>query len=305
LFSGKYFPVQNRSIDDSAGISRHILAEDCCTFAPKKNIIKMKKTEEQPVLYPKISFRATTIEWSYGGIVGMRIGTSSETSFYVKWGDGRQDKVVCNKGVILQHSYYHCLKMVNKVPPKNKKKLLFPNAWTPYGGISFHVEIFSDDENCRIIEFGLTGEMSITELNLNHCVELETLSFAMKDESTPLDLSKNTELRYLDCHNNRFAELDVSNNTKLVELYCHYNKIRKLDLSNNQALRILDCTNNGMCVLFVWYSSQLKNASFTEGNNIDNYAANEIMEIVESNIPVKDRELYKGSPGYIPIMIIP
>jgi hypothetical protein len=61
-----------------------------------------------------------------------------------------------------------------------------------------------------------------------------------------------------------------------------------------------------MYVLYVWYGAQLKNASFTKGNNIDNYAANDIMEIIEPNMPVKDSELYyNGSSVHIPVMITP
>ena len=46
-----------------------------------------------------------------------------------------------------------------------------------------------------------------------------------------------------------------------------------------------------MKVLLIYYGSQLKEASFVEGNNIDPYVQNEIIEIINSNPPVEEREL--------------
>ena len=46
-----------------------------------------------------------------------------------------------------------------------------------------------------------------------------------KELSGNLDVSKNTELRYLYCGSNNLSSLDVSENTKLETLSCYYNKI--------------------------------------------------------------------------------
>jgi hypothetical protein len=243
----------------------------------------MKKIKQQKVVYPKISFCATTIDWTFGGILNIEVRADAGCSFCVAWGDGKQDRYVSRGATLsLEHNY-------------------FPGVIIPENGISFYVEIFSNEENCRIVEFGLYNiEMVVTELNLTHCVELEALLCPMMYEPITLDLSKNTALRYLDCNQAKLSELDLSNNTELVELNCYWNDIKTLDLSNNTKLRVLDCTQNKMSVLLIWHGSQLRNASFVEGNNIDAYAVNEIMDIIEANPPVEDSELYYSD--HYPIM---
>jgi hypothetical protein len=233
--------------------------------------------KQQTILYPKISFYATTINWSYGSTLSIDVTAVAGCSFYVNWGDGKQTLFI-GKGepVRLRHDY-------------------FPKVINPEGGIPFYVEIFSHEESCRITEFSLRHlEMAVTKLDLKHCIELEALSCPMMHEPITLDLSKNTALRYLDCSGSSesLSGLDVSNNTELVELYCQYNEIKKLNLSNNMALRVLNCEHNGMNILLIYCGAQLKDASFMEGNNIDAYTGNEIMEIVASNPPVEQSELY-------------
>jgi hypothetical protein len=237
----------------------------------QKNITVMKK-----VIYPKISFCATTIGWSYGSTFGLGITVADGCSCYISWGDGRQTSVVGN-GKRMEFVYDY-----------------FPKVIIPDAGITFYVEIVSYEENCRITEFGVScSEMVISKLDLQHCLELKSLWCPMMYEPFTLDLSKLTALRYLDCNGSgdNLVKLDVSNNIELVELYCRSNRIKTLDLSNNTALRVLDCEYNDMDVLRIYYGSQLKDASFTEGNNIDAYTQNEIMEIINSNPPVEKREL--------------
>jgi len=50
---------------------------------------------------------------------------------------------------------------------------------------------------------------------------------------TELDLSKNTELKYLNCFANGLTELDLSNNLELEYLDCRGNNLSELDLSKN------------------------------------------------------------------------
>lgn len=59
-----------------------------------------------------------------------------------------------------------------------------------------------------------------------------------------LDLSKLTELLYLDISNNNLTELDLSSNKKLETLHCNNNKLTYLDLSNNTSLWNLECYSN-------------------------------------------------------------
>ncbi len=42
---------------------------------------------------------------------------------------------------------------------------------------------------------------------------------------TAIDLSHNTQLTMLNCHNNKLSSLDVSHNTQLEKLYCHGNNL--------------------------------------------------------------------------------
>jgi hypothetical protein len=233
------------------------------------------------ILYPKISFCATTIQWTYGGILHIYVGAVAGCSFYVGWGDGKQNLFTGQgEAISLSHDY-------------------FPNSKTciPEGGLSFHVEIVGNGENCRITELGFfNNDMLINQLDLKHCVELEALSCPcpIKDEPITLDLSKNTALRYLDYRNfAKLRELNLSNNVNLIELYCQHNNIKVLNLLNNIKLRVLYCMDNGMNVLLICYGSQLKEVSFMEGNHIDAYTENEIMEIIESNPPVEENELLK------------
>jgi hypothetical protein len=235
----------------------------------------MKKIKQQEIMYPKISFCATTDKWAYSWRLNIDLCVDAGCSYCISWGDGKQDEYAgTGKTVVLFHEYY-------------------PDEIFLERMLTFYVEIFGIDDNCRITEFILYNvEMIISELNLTHCVELEALVCQLMHHPITLDLSKNTALRYLDCMFSKLSELDVSNNTELVELYCDCNRIKKLDLSNNIKLRVLDCTYNEIYVLLIWYGSQLRNALFTEGNEIDGYAENEIMDIVNTNPPVKDCELY-------------
>jgi hypothetical protein len=232
--------------------------------------------KQQKILYPKISFCATTIGWSYGGMLHISVGAVAGCSFHISWGDGKQSMII-GEGRLVNFSHDY-----------------FPKVMIPEAGISFYVEIVGYEENCRITELSFASiEMVVTQLNLKHCIELEVLISPMMYEPITLDLSKNTALRYLDCSSAKLSELDVSHNTKLVELYCQNNKIKMLNLSNNTALRVLNCEYNKMTVLLIYYGSQLKDATFTEGNNIDVYVEEEIMEITESNPPIEAAEMYE------------
>ena len=59
-----------------------------------------------------------------------------------------------------------------------------------------------------------------------------------------LDISKNVELKKLDCFNTGLTHLDVSNNTKLTDLMCSANDIIHLDVSKNIELKNLNCRSN-------------------------------------------------------------
>lgn len=82
----------------------------------------------------------------------------------------------------------------------------------------------------------------IDELDLSKNVELRILECQNRENLTKLDLSKNTELRKLNCWNcKNLTDLDVSNCKFLNELFCFGTKIKNLDLSNNTMLTTLYC----------------------------------------------------------------
>jgi hypothetical protein len=213
----------------------------------------------------KISFIAKTIDWTFGAILSVHVKANRDCSFYVAWGDGKTTAYI-GKGTSegLWHDY-------------------FPKTDVPEGGILFYVDIFTDDSNCRITELNLsTVEMCITDLNV-HNAELEVLVYNMTYEPMTLDVSRNTELKYLDCGSAKLSSLDVSNNAKLTELYCQNNNLTTLDLSNNLALRILNCENNGLYNLLLWYCPQLTEATFEKGNYLSDSTIISITEILDAN----------------------
>jgi hypothetical protein len=55
----------------------------------------------------KISFYATTIGWSYGGILSIGIVVADGCSCYISWGDGKQTLIVGKgKGMNVLHDYF-------------------------------------------------------------------------------------------------------------------------------------------------------------------------------------------------------
>lgn len=66
-----------------------------------------------------------------------------------------------------------------------------------------------------------------------------------KIDASKIDLSRFSELEYLDCSNNVLESLDVSNNLKLEDLYCKENNISEIVwLGNLEKLTFFDCSNN-------------------------------------------------------------
>jgi hypothetical protein len=129
----------------------------------------------------------------------------------------------------------------------------------------------STDEALRVKEVSLIDDREISSLKgIEYLTSLERLSIRNLGRLRRLDLSHNSELRFLDCSNvNGYTAdglvLDISQNAKLKELYCANircttlpmdNKTEletlvcgdnlpdRLDLSRCTALRVLDCSNN-------------------------------------------------------------
>ncbi len=118
---------------------------------------------------------------------------------------------------------------------------------------------------------------------------------------TTLDLSKNTELTFIDCSNTKLTSLDTSHNTKLVSLtcnetptltslnvrgntelrflYCKRNALTDLDLTTNTALEKLECGGNEFTTLdlskntslkyFGFVNSKLSSLDLTNNTNLE------------------------------------
>lgn len=73
-----------------------------------------------------------------------------------------------------------------------------------------------------------------------------------------LDVSRNTELEYLECSSCRLTTLDVTHNPALEVLLCNDNGMATLDVSQNAALKELVCSNNPLIVLGINQNKALK-----------------------------------------------
>lgn len=74
---------------------------------------------------------------------------------------------------------------------------------------------------------------------------------------TSLDVSRNTELVYLDCIGCRLTELDVTHNPALEILECASTGLTTLDVSQNPALKELSCHDNPLFSLDVSHNKAL------------------------------------------------
>ena len=66
-----------------------------------------------------------------------------------------------------------------------------------------------------------------------------------------MNVTANTALTYLSCHDNKLTSLDVSANTALIYLKCSENQLTSLDVSKNTALTSLKCWSNQLASLDV------------------------------------------------------
>lgn len=114
--------------------------------------------------------------------------------------------------------------------------------------------------SCKnLSSLNLPASLKLTELaywgktkfpgNLADFPNLTRLS--IRGVEPPLDLSKNSKLKDLDCSYNGLTRLDVSVLPDLEKLVCDGNELVSLDLSRNPKLKDLDCSYNGLTELDV------------------------------------------------------
>lgn len=91
------------------------------------------------------------------------------------------------------------------------------------------------------------------------------------DNITGIDLSNNSQLKYLDCGFNQIPTLDVNNSDQLTKLYCDNNLLSTLNLSSNNLLTELNCSNNQITTLNLNNTAELVklNCSFNRINELD------------------------------------
>ena len=121
--------------------------------------------------------------------------------------------------------------------------------------------------SCKnLSSLNLPASLKLTELaywgktkfpgNLADFPNLTRLS--IRGVETPLDLSKNSKLKDLDCSYNGLTRLDVSVLPDLEKLVCDGNELVSLDLSRNPRLKELECSNNKLPELDVSALSDLE-----------------------------------------------
>lgn len=121
--------------------------------------------------------------------------------------------------------------------------------------------------SCKnLSSLNLPASLKLTELaywgktkfpgNLADFPNLTRLS--IRGVETPLDLSKNSKLKDLDCSYNGLTRLDVSVLPDLEKLVCDGNELVSLDLSRNPRLKELECSNNKLPKLDVSGLSDLE-----------------------------------------------
>ena len=103
--------------------------------------------------------------------------------------------------------------------------------------------ILSEDEinDKTVFMFSTDGTIDLT--GIEYFTALEEL-YCYNCKLGKLDLSKNINLKTLECSGNGLTELDVTGLTKLVELTCEDNELTELDISKNRNLEKLECGKN-------------------------------------------------------------
>ena len=104
------------------------------------------------------------------------------------------------------------------------------------------------------------GNGQLTSLDVTNNTQLRYLNCS-GNQLTELDVTKNTALKTLDCCLNQLTELDVTKNTALIGLECKMNQLTELDVTKNTALKGLGCGGNQLTELDVTNNTALESLS--------------------------------------------
>lgn len=113
--------------------------------------------------------------------------------------------------------------------------------------------------NNRLTSLNVTSNLKLEDLNcsqnqlssldVKNNINLAVLWYGNNNISTPVDISKNTELKVLECQDSQLKSIDVSKNTKLEQLFCGHNQLQYIDVSKNTKLNDLTCDGNQLTSL--------------------------------------------------------
>ena len=98
---------------------------------------------------------------------------------------------------------------------------------------------------------------NLTAIDVSHNTLLTEL-YCHNNSLNSLDVSQNTQLKELYCGNNQLTTLDVLQNTQLTKLNCFDSNLSSLDVSNNTQLTFLGCARNQLTSLDVSKNTQLE-----------------------------------------------
>ena len=177
----------------------------------------------------------------------------------------------------------------------------FPDAvFRSYVSTNFDTDgngFLSDEEIAAVTEINVSGTSSVdggvtSIVGVEHFTALERLFCGYNSGLTEINVTGNTVLTSLYCHdtgistlatdinvslttlscsNTGITDLDVRFNTVLSELYCMNTNITSLDVSNNTALTWLLCQNTNITVLDVSHNTLLNRliCSYTNITELD------------------------------------
>ena len=115
---------------------------------------------------------------------------------------------------------------------------------------------------------------NLTDIDVSNNTQLKYL-YCYSNLLTTLDVSRCTQLDELNCFNNTLNSLDVSGCTQLTMLSCGSNNLSGLDVSKNTQLMRLDCSENRLSSLDVSNNTQLR-WLYCHGNNFSTAALDDI-----------------------------
>lgn len=117
-----------------------------------------------------------------------------------------------------------------------------------YGGIDdFTIKIYGS--NTSISDLYIIC-LNVSNLDISKNKNLKRLECS-RCNLFSLNVSQNTNLKVLSCNDNNLTQLDLSNNKELEDLFCEKNNITNINLKENNKLRYISINNNNLTTLSI------------------------------------------------------